>query len=328
MSRVSSAIAAVPFLFGCLGSIRAPGPVIVQGLADLGIPPGATRTALHRMVARGQLARRREGRVTVYEMRGAFLRAWERIRHRDEPAGPTWSGGFDSIVYEIGEDQRWARDDLRTAAFAAGWAAVRPGFLVGVTSRTDDMDEAIESARTAGGLVLVGRFETDLATARELAAVAWELPRLAAELREAAAEVSATLAAIEGSAVAEEDRPLAAYRALAEVTIGSAQTQLGDPGLPPELLPRPWPAQEMVDARRRLYVTMYPLVSRYVETLVLRQSWPRGVPTPGSYGSEPPAKTWFTGVDPPAGPRWPPPAAGAPPEPPARSRRARREGSS
>ena len=257
-------MAAVPFLLGCLDAVRAPGPVIVAGLADLGYAPAATRTTLHRMVQRGQLTATREGRVTAYELAGPMLRGWHRMRSGDLPERLAWTGGFEAIVYEIGEDARRARDELRGAAFAARWAAARPGLLIGVTPRPGWLDAAIDRARAAGGTVYLGRFECPLDTAREVAASAWGLGALAAELRAATGQVAAVRAEFEAADLPAGDQPLAAYRALARLYVEGADTQLRDPGLPPELLPEPWPAEDMFRERQRLALELMPLVHAHL----------------------------------------------------------------
>lgn len=243
--REPSVPALISFLFGLAERETMPGPALVALLGDLGVSPGAARSGIARMRAAGELAGTRRGRVTDYRLAGAAASGFGRARdlgHPDgAPAQRAWTGEFPGVLYSVPERLRLHRDRLRTAALLSGYASLRPGLLIGVVDRWDDLAPvvaALPEGATARPLAL--RLRPD--DARSAASEAWGLPglnrhlgRLAARLREA----------LDGPR-----RPpptgAAALQRLAELTLPVYHALIVVPPLPPELLPYDWCQAELV----------------------------------------------------------------------------------
>lgn len=227
--------AGVGFVFGVLDATAVPGPIVVQVLSRLGLSEPTVRQQLARMLRQGHLERERVGRVSVYRMTGGYLERWLRLRNGDRPS--VWTGAYEVVVHDIPERHRRRRELLVAAATRAGWASARPGVLIGV--RPPDFVDVREDG--AEGFVEVGRWQLELPAARRLAHTAWRLPERADDLRAAAAELEQLLRS-------DEADPPRGVDALGRLWTGldiAGAVRFAAPVLPSELLPEPWPGDQL-----------------------------------------------------------------------------------
>lgn len=234
--RYSPAFGKVPLAFGAVGAAALPGPILIElvrAMDTAGV--AATKSLLHRMVQHGMLSVDRIGRVGVYRMIGGMLAGFEAIRTQARMrAQDPWSGAFHTIVYDIPETRRAARERLRAQAFKAGYRQLRPGVLISPTDESTRLDPIGEP-----DVLLSGRFAVDLGTARRIARIAWELERYGAERRAALAGLQAVLAA---DSVPEGADALRLWHDVLQPVVDIRFT---DGDLPEELLPIDWPATEL-----------------------------------------------------------------------------------
>lgn len=223
--------AGVGFVFGVLDATAVPGPVIVALLAELGLGAPAVRQQLARMLRQEDLERERVGRVSVYRMTGGYLERWRRLRDGDEP--PVWTGAYEVVVHDIPERRRQRRELLLAAATRAGYAAARPGLLIGLRS-----SDFAQQFRTEEDLVEVGRLELEPAAARRLADSAWRLAERGGELDRAATALRALLESSSPDSATGFDAVHRLWTGLG--IVGAAR--FAAPALPVELLPTTWPA--------------------------------------------------------------------------------------
>lgn len=247
------------YLFGVLEAAAVPGTVLVPLLTDLGMSAPAVRTTLSRMVAAGNLASERAGRIAVYRLAGPYGERFHRLRQGGGP--PVWSGAYQLVLYTIPEARRQDRDELREAAFRAGFGAARPGVLIGL----GDPRHWCGPWLAAGNLsVELGELACSLPTARRLAERAWNLsttqPMLTAFLAELTRLTSGTgdlgLSALES------------YRLQAELWERWVSVTVRLPSLPAVLAPEPWPVPALAAAMEKVTELLQPGAHEHARTVV------------------------------------------------------------
>lgn len=224
----------VPYAFGVAEASVLPGPILTRLVGDLGLTVPASKALLHRMTQAGGLTMERTGRVGRYAMTGALLERFQEFRDGRPPRDP-WDGRFHTIVYDIPEHDRLARDHLRTAAIRAGYRQVRPGVLIGPT------DAAASLTPLAGANQLTtGWWTIDPDQVSGLVARCWDLDTIRARYETAVAATADLL-----TSDLERLAPADAYRTLHAAIRPVVALRLLDGPLPAELLPHDWPAGDL-----------------------------------------------------------------------------------
>lgn len=222
--------ATVAFCFGFFERDQVPGPLLVKVMDDLGTSPTTSRALFSRMIARGELESRHTGRVATYQLAGQFAKRFHAVRYA--PSGPTWTGAFDTVLYDVAETHRRFRDEVRRQAANHGFASPRPGMLIGLQS--PDWVNTLDRPGRAE-LLEIGQFCCSLGAARRLAETAWQIADHARMLQSECARLEEEVAA---------DEPFGdgalALRSLHRLWTRHAAVTLAVPGLPPELLPDDW----------------------------------------------------------------------------------------
>lgn len=187
------------------------------------IDAGLIRTALSRLVARGIVAREREGRKSYYRMTRAetlaFMRAADLIYGR---AVPVPTGAWDIACLDRVAD----RTAMRQALLAEGYAGL------GATTFLRPQHEGREAKADPGLLCFVAQSRDDLAL---LAADLWPLNEIAASYERFALRYAPFLA---GS----ELDPAQALLARVLLVHDYRRIVLRDPFAPVGVLPDHWPA--------------------------------------------------------------------------------------
>lgn len=208
-----------------------PAAVLVRLCDRFGIASGTTRVALSRMVGAGELAQ--VGGGGGYRLAGESLLA--RQRAQDEartPPAPAWTGDWRVAVVVSGGRVATERAELRRALAAARFGEWREGVWLRPANLPppDGAQHAGEPCRW-----LLARPEDDSA---DLAARLWDLDGW----RRRGHELLAATEAEPGDLLdGGTDRPVTVFTAAAAL-LRHLRT---DPLLPAELLPAPWPGDEL-----------------------------------------------------------------------------------
>ena len=215
-----------------LGTVppRLPGRLLAAFTAEFGIQAGATRTALSRMVDRGELRHLDGGE---YELSGDLLERHLRQEAGLRPVTHAWDGTWEVHVVTPGSRSSSDRAALRRAADHLGLWERRDG----VWMRPANLDperlppaRAVVDAQTDTWVASpVGDPADLLATLYDLTGWAGRAADLVAELEETGAELSTPDRLADGFVLAA-----AALRHL-----------VTDPLLPVELEPEAWPARSL-----------------------------------------------------------------------------------
>ncbi|GAB4106848.1 PaaX family transcriptional regulator C-terminal domain-containing protein [Micromonospora taraxaci] len=221
-----------------------PSAAVIAILREFGISEPSARSALSRLVKRGLIATRGNGRPPVYH-----LTPWAIARHRTRMRHfltfgahpPPWTGAWVQASFSIPSSGQAARHAVRRSLGALGFVGlydsvwIRPGSdAAPVREALDDLLQHVAGARWS---VLHVRFDEE--SGPHGPASAYDLTSLAsaysdfigryADLRVAARDGTLDPA---GALVARTSA-MDSWRRFADI----------DPDLPEHLLPQPWPRQ-------------------------------------------------------------------------------------
>ncbi|MFV0457187.1 MAG: hypothetical protein ACK5MT_00210 [Actinomycetales bacterium] len=243
--RPTTGRALLGYIFGSLTAVAVPGPVLVPLMTDLGMSHSAARTSLQRLLQSQDLIAERVGRVAVYRLVGGYADRYQRLTQGD-PITP-WQGHFEGLLYEIPEIRRTARDELRERAFAHGFAAVRPGLLIGTSDPRRWSAEWLGSSGEVERL----RIGCDLATAARMARRAWDLDQRRQEIDTCLAVFDGWSASFASGSLDS----LGTWQLLFSGWSRLAAIHARLPPLPAQILPADWPAEavrsRLVEITRR-----------------------------------------------------------------------------
>lgn len=203
----------------------------IEVFARLGVEEKAARQALARTAADGWIEPERHGRRTRWRLTSAGRRllseGTERI-YAFTGAQRDWDGTWLLVLARVPETDRAARHILRTRLSWAGLGTPAPGiFLTTYPERHDEVARVLRQAGIADAQVFRATHQGG-GSLETLIAQAWDLPAIEQRYEEFLREF--------GVAAPSAD-PLTG---LAELVHAWRQFPSIDPGLPIELLPKPW----------------------------------------------------------------------------------------
>ena len=213
--------------------------VLVRSGELFGVTGSATRTALSRMVAAGEVAPDGDG----YRLAGRLVERHARQDRSRRGDTVAWRGAWVLVIVESGRRSAVDRAAFRTAADRARLAELRDG----VWCRPDNLGDALSHEadpvlaaphRWFRGAMPVG--ETDEG---ELAARLWDLDGWAETARD-------LIAALGTLAPGLDAGDLSALPAAFVASADALRHLGGDPLLPVELCPPGWPGAELRAAHR------------------------------------------------------------------------------
>ncbi|MGW1911513.1 PaaX family transcriptional regulator [Streptomyces sp. NPDC002076] len=210
---------------------------VIEVFRRAGVGEQATRSTLTRMVGRGLLSRRREGRRTYVGLTGrseAILRDGERRIWKTGAVNRDWDGTWTMLGFSLPESWQRQRHDLRSQLTWAGFGALFSGLWI-APGEVDVSGIVAELGLEAHVKVFRAHADAGMDIA-EMIDDTWDLGELAAHYRDFEAS---------WRPYASGDANLAAEDALAlrlRLTAEWLQVIRGDPRLPVRHLPADWPA--------------------------------------------------------------------------------------
>lgn len=250
------------FLFGAAGRAELSGVALTRLLGTFGVGESAVRALLARMRRAGDVTGARHGRTVHYRLAGRFAAGFARIEAGAGRAAPVWDGAFHALLYQVPEEHRPFRDALRRTAVLTGYGQLQPGVLIALADRTEHLAEVLDR-RPDGARIQPARLAFSPEEAAAAASAAWDLPGLGAAYR---GHLERMRAALAGTARPPADG--ATLVRMAELTMAPMVDTLGDPGLPPELLPADWPLPDLWQAIGRVHERYGPPAAAYVERVL------------------------------------------------------------
>lgn len=209
---------------------RLPTQALVRSGELFGLSEGATRTALSRMAAAGDVDPDGSG----YRLAGSLLDRHARQQSARDPAPRPWDGAWELAIVADGRRSAAERARLREAARRLRLAEVREGCWV----RPDNLDpdrSPTERAVVAAQCLTVRGARPDDPTAF---VAAFDPGTWAATARH-------LMTAMTGSQRALDERDTRALAETFHLDAAVVRHLVADPALPAELEPPGWPAREL-----------------------------------------------------------------------------------
>ncbi|MGH3712514.1 MAG: PaaX family transcriptional regulator [Micromonosporaceae bacterium] len=222
---------------------EAPLRVVVDLLAEFGIPEATARVMMTRLKKEGWLDTRRDGRSTVYALND---RSWQlldegrrRIFHREPGA---WDRQWRMAIYRVPESDRSARERVRKSLRWLGFGMLAPATWISPHDRLGEVARALQQ-ETSVRLDLLTARSHGAAADLDMARRCWDLEDQHKNLLKKRESYRALLARYR----AAPPVGAGALRERTELVHDYRLTLFDDPDLPPELAPQDWVGREVHD---------------------------------------------------------------------------------
>nr|WP_259408249.1 PaaX family transcriptional regulator C-terminal domain-containing protein [Streptomyces akebiae] len=223
---------------------------IIDVLGRVGVGEQAVRSTLTRMVNRGLLRRRREGRKMYFGLTPQASRVlWDgRTRIWKQGAvNDDWDGTWTLLGFSLPDSWKRQRHDLRSRLTWSGFGALYSGLWI-APGNVDIAAAVAELGLTDHVKIFHAR--ADVATDIELMIRdTWDLDGIAARYVTFDKRWTAVLGSGVGAGVGAGDDPIGTRLRLVSEWLWTIRT---DPRLPARHLPAEWPARPAEETFRRL----------------------------------------------------------------------------
>jgi phenylacetic acid degradation operon negative regulatory protein len=241
---------------------------LIQLMSDLGVEGEAVRSAVTRMKRRGLLERSLRGGVAGYALTPEAWRILDegdrRILAARRPA--ELAEGWVLVVFSIPETERDRRHLIRSRLIWLGFGTVAPGVWIAPRRLKGEAQTALAELRLGPYVELFDVADQGPSEARRLVGRCWDLDRLG--------QMYAAFSQRWQPVLDRWTRPPPPdrRRAFVDHVLAIAQWRklpFLDPGLPAEVLPRPWEGERA----SRIYFTLLsrldPSAFAYVRSIAL-----------------------------------------------------------
>jgi phenylacetic acid degradation operon negative regulatory protein len=262
----------IPTRILVLGMAHEDGTILAAEVYPVAAACGQTgdqvRSCLRRLVREGLFVQTGIGRDASYRATEAGMSALgadverTRLAYGQDAAGRGWDRHWYLVAFAVPEQRRAARDAFRDRLLALGGASIQGGLYVSPHQWHKDVKAAAERLGIAE-LSLAASDDLEVAgdrDPRDIAKRLWPVDDMARRYREFVdvyAGVPDALTEMRGRREKLSDAtflPGALHMAVAFMDVFT-----GDPLLPPELLPRPWPgraARDLLVRSRRMALSL------------------------------------------------------------------------
>jgi phenylacetic acid degradation operon negative regulatory protein len=242
----------------------------------LGVGERAARSALSRMVGRGWLVARRQGRRSQYLLTSSGHRLLEHgARRLFEPPFADWDGLWQLVVYSLPESKRGQRHDLRVQLIWLGFGPLAPATWISPRDRRAELEYVCNELGLAAHVELFSGVRQHSDHTQALVERCWDLPALAAEYQQFVARHDADFAELERmSAQCLWQQTGLCFARRFWLTHEFLPFPRKDPNLPTALLPSDWAgfgARRLFERYRQL---LEPYANQYVDAVMHDETLP------------------------------------------------------
>jgi phenylacetic acid degradation operon negative regulatory protein len=211
---------------------------LITLLEPFGLSEGTVRTALSRMVKKGWLEARREGRHSYYSLTERGRRLLEEGKERifRPIRRDAWDGRWSLLAYSIPQGNRRLRDRLRDQLAWLGFGSIGNGVWISPREVTDEVQDLAERLALGDRFVCFRGRRVAGEAAEELVARCWDLDTLAERYRDFVERWQAVRDEVVRSLPDSERCFVLRFDLIHEFR----RFPLEDPDLPRTLLPDPW----------------------------------------------------------------------------------------
>lgn len=145
----------------------------------LGVSERAARSTLSRMVRKGWLKTKREGRHSLYALtpkgRRLLTEGGQRIF---EPRKRDWDGRWHLVVYSLPESKRRLRDDLRKRLTWLGFGRAAPGSWISAHDRQTELEDLLADLNVHDYVHYFSDVRLAIGSDQEIVEECWDLKNL------------------------------------------------------------------------------------------------------------------------------------------------------
>lgn len=247
------------------------GPVwvgsLIELLEPLGPGEGVVRVTLSRMVTRGWLRARRQGRRGYYELsgRGRALLEEGASRIYRTTYDATWDGEWTLLAYSIPESSRERRDRLRKRLQWLGFGSLGNGLWISPHDVAERARAVAAELGAADRLTVFRGREVVTGDASRLVRECWDLEGTNAAYE---AFIDRHLGGCRAVMAGGEPEPREAYVQLFRLVHDYRQFPLQDPFLPRPLHGPEWAGECALALFRAYHDRLTPAAGRYLDEVV------------------------------------------------------------
>lgn len=233
-------------------------------LEGLGVPADSARVVMSRLAREGWFKVERSGRNSFYE---PSEQGWELLqsgltRIMNGPTTEPWNGCWHMVIFSVPEAKRAVRSRLKTELSWLGFGQHAPSTWISAHDRLDEAEQALSAEQDVWFdlFAVKGRGRrSDV----DRASNCWDLETLGKDYRLFADRCTTLLEQLAPTlhgrdALVTRTRLIHEYR----------KFPFRDPGLPPELLPDDWPAEEAHGLFLQAFGALEPEALGYFRDLV------------------------------------------------------------
>ncbi|WP_031002235.1 PaaX family transcriptional regulator C-terminal domain-containing protein [Streptomyces sp. NRRL F-5727] len=217
---------------------------VIDVLGRVGIGEPAVRSTLTRMVSRGLLLRRREGRKMFFGLTPQARRVLDDGRTRiwqQSAVNDDWDGTWTLLGFSLPDSWRRERHDLRSRLAWSGFGALYSGLWI-APGRVD-VAATVEDLGLSAHVKVFHAEAAEFTDVEQMIRDTWDLPSIAGRY----AAFDARWTAHPGTGPGDD--PLATRLRLVNEWLWTIRT---DPRLPARHLPPGWPARAAEETFRRV----------------------------------------------------------------------------
>jgi phenylacetic acid degradation operon negative regulatory protein len=277
LAVVPDTTVAIPTRVLVLGMAHEDGTILTEELLPVadacGLTPDQVRSCLRRLVAEGLFERtngegdgRRTARYTATERGMTTLGSSverTRLAYGQDAAGRGWDRQWRLVAFAVPERERAARDAFRDVLIELGGAALQGGLYVSPHPWHKDAQAAAARLGIADAVTIATADDLEVGgehDPRRLAHQLWPIDDLAEAYERFNARYEHIPDLLLDMRSRKQQLPDSDFLPAAlAMTVAYDECASGDPLLPPELLPRPWPgrrARELLVSSRRLALAL------------------------------------------------------------------------
>lgn len=238
---------------------------LIRLLAPFGISDRLVRTSVFRLAEEGWLSAQREGRRSLYTLKSAASRRFERAYKRIySPSYLAWDGQWTLLFATPGSISAKQRADLRKELAWEGFGAISPMVFVHPNPNHETLDEILHRAHVKEQIFAATMTHSELLAGRPLPALVqqcWELDSIAADYKRFIGWFSSLPQLIATQSTLD---PELAFVIRTLLIHEFRRVQLHDPQLPIELLPTPWAGKTAYELCGEIYRLTYEKAEQYI----------------------------------------------------------------
>lgn len=233
-------------------------------LGDFDVSPATVRVTMSRLRREGWFTTERDSRETIYRLSDEMVGVLREGRARIfSPPPAAWDGAWTMVIYQLSEDERQEREQLRKQLSWHGFGPLTTSTWLAAGDRREVASTLVADLPSHTADVLLCQ-SNGVEHDRDLTSRCWDLDGLAREY---------TAFVKEHRSLTRRAGSLTGPKALVARTLLISRYRhfpFRDPMLPEALQPHPWPGNEAHELFRRLHAQLGEAARAYVGSVVGR----------------------------------------------------------